>query len=482
MNTRNGNRTSRNETGAVCITGADGQHEAQAALNHTTTLQGEKEFNYDESSDDEPIFDTSPPTLTPIGDANVVVQAPSTAALAEAWQFFVRHQGAQGHEGNATNSSSITTQDLFVGTMGNNSTQLQGHHRMQQPQGNAWGSSITRQNSVTHRDSNALAVPERQHQPPVAEVQVARLQTEDIEIATAAKNAFSYRNAKKLQENHIKRRIVGTVKGHIFRKVKFLTCPEYYERVMKVIVEMEKPQDTARFVRIYKTAVVGAINTKRSACEQAALDAVHELLKRKNHIDEVDPPPYSMETLCKLRQSQTTDEKEAFQWFVGTLLQCVVGKTIWGRKKYQVMISDAVHANTSEKIITVSDEAFALVMYENYIEKWITRYHNPSQQGARATKILGKYTGNSIRCSEYGGWSTQGMERFNELCSLVEADRSSRNAREAEEQVMLSLRRTRFGEQPSQNGEANMNDQQTIMDLERTLERNVGIVNAFIEL
>ena len=74
------------------------------------------------------------------------------------------------------------------------------------------------------------------------------------------------------------------------------------------------------------------------------------------------------------------------------------------------------------------------------------------------------------------------MERFNELCSLVEADRSSRNAREAEEQVMLSLRRTRFGEQPSQNGEANMNDQQTIMDLERTLERNVGIVNAFIEL
>ena len=74
------------------------------------------------------------------------------------------------------------------------------------------------------------------------------------------------------------------------------------------------------------------------------------------------------------------------------------------------------------------------------------------------------------------------MERFNELCSLVEADRSSRNVREAEEQVMLSLRRTRFGEQPSQNGEANMNDQQTIMDLERTLERNVGIVNAFIEL
>ena len=70
----------------------------------------------------------------------------------------------------------------------------------------------------------------------------------DHELSSAGNKAYSYRIAKKLQENHVKRRIIGTVKGHIFRKVKFITCPEYYERVMKVIVEMEKPDDRARFV------------------------------------------------------------------------------------------------------------------------------------------------------------------------------------------------------------------------------------------
>ena len=73
------------------------------------------------------------------------------------------------------------------------------------------------------------------------------------------------------------------------------------------------------------------------------------------------------------------------------------------------------------------------------------------------------------------------MLQFNKLCSLVEEDRSSRNASEAEEQVMLSLRQQRFGEQ-SPNGVVNRNDQQCIIDSERSLERNVEIVNAYIEL
>jgi hypothetical protein len=251
---------------------------------------------------------------------------------------------------------------------------------------------------------------------------------------------------------------------------------------MKVIVEQEKPENKAKFVRVYKTCVVGAVNTKRSACKQAAAEVVRKLLKDKNHLDEVAPAPYSIETLRKLRQSQTAEEKEAFQWFLGELLECVVGKTIWGKKKYQVRISEAVHANTTEKIVTVSDEAFGLVLYKNYIDKWITKCdHSPSSQGERGKKILGKYTQSSVGYTEYGGWREEGVLQFNELCSLVEEDRSSRNAREAEEQVMLSLQRQRYGEQP-QNGAVNRNDQQSIIDSEKSLERNVEIVNAYIEL
>ena len=73
------------------------------------------------------------------------------------------------------------------------------------------------------------------------------------------------------------------------------------------------------------------------------------------------------------------------------------------------------------------------------------------------------------------------MLQFNKLCSLVEEDRSSRNESEAEEQVMLSLRQQQFGEQ-SPSGVVNRNDQQCISDSARCLERDMEIVNAYIEL
>ena len=79
-----------------------------------------------------------------------------------------------------------------------------------------------------------------------------------------------------------------------------------------------------------------------------------------------------------------------------------------GEKKYQARISEAVYANMTEKIVTVSDEAFGLILYENYIDKWITKYHNPSFQGERAKKILGKYTRSIVGYTEHGGWSEDG--------------------------------------------------------------------------
>ena len=92
--------------------------------------------------------------------------------------------------------------------------------------------------------------------------------------------------------------------------------------------------------------------------------------------------------LCKLRQSQTLEEKEAFLWFTDSLLECVCWKIAWGaKKKYRSRISDAKYDNTNESIVTVSDEAFALLFYENYINKWITRYHNPPPPGVKEVRL-----------------------------------------------------------------------------------------------
>jgi hypothetical protein len=140
-----------------------------------------------------------------------------------------------------------------------------------------------------------------------------------------------------------------------------------------------------------------------------------------------------MEILCKLRQSQSDLETEAFPWFAGELLQYVSGKRAWRpRTKYRAIISEATTNDTGELIVTISDKAFALLLYKNYIDKWIKRYHEDRRGEERTKRIAGRYTRSSIGCCEYGGWGKDGVLRFNELCQMVQEDRASRNAKEAD--------------------------------------------------
>ena len=94
---------------------------------------------------------------------------------------------------------------------------------------------------------------------------------------------------------------------------------------------------------------------------------------------------------------------------------------------------------------------------------------------------MGKYTRCSIGYSEYGGWSEEGVFWFNELCSIVVEDRSSRDAMDSEEWVMLTLRQQKYGE-PAQNNTENTDNENRIHDSETSLERTAQVVNAFIEL
>jgi hypothetical protein len=99
-------------------------------------------------------------------------------------------------------------------------------------------------------------------------------------------------------------------------------------------------------------------------------------------------------------------------------------------------------------LVTVSDEAFALLMLENYRDKWILRYEEAcSADGRRNTdkRIDGKYTSSVKGHTEFGGWSRKGIKRFNALCELVEADRISDMAAAVEAGFMNYMRNTEKG-------------------------------------
>jgi hypothetical protein len=78
---------------------------------------------------------------------------------------------------------------------------------------------------------------------------------------------------------------------------------------------------------------------------------------------------FTIEELCKLRRAETEREMEAFFWFIGEFLESVCGAQQWGKQKEHQLISKATLIGTDEKIVTKSDEAFALLMYKNY-GKW----------------------------------------------------------------------------------------------------------------
>jgi hypothetical protein len=269
-----------------------------------------------------------------------------------------------------------------------------------------------------------------------------------------SKRALSYRSASGSQQRHVKCRIQTLVKNQIFRKMKFITSETMFWRMMQMIVDTEDPTDRDQFIRVYKSCVVGSLNTKRSTCEQAGSRIVFELLNDKKYDDEDGRPVYTVDTLCRLRQSSSPHEKEAFFWFIGKFVEAVSGRRVWGRKKYYSKVSEASEKGTNEALVTVSDEAFAILLYENYIAKWIDRFVNKNTPGY-ISKVKGRYTSSPQGNCEYGGWTIEGVTRFNTLCRMVKADRRSENSSAMETEVMNSIRREKFGENHQQTSGVN---------------------------
>ena len=269
----------------------------------------------------------------------------------------------------------------------------------------------------------------------------------ETDDADTQKKAMSYRKAPQEQKENVADRIQVLVKGTIFRKLKFITSEAMFNKAMKIVIETEEPDHEEEFIRIYKTCVVGGINAERSTCEQAGARIVKELLTRQGYIEGDNDPPYSIETLVQLRQGSTVIDKEAFLWFIGEFVASVSGTKVWGRKKYYYRVSEAViDKGSQELVVTVSDEAFAILLYENYIEKWIARYHTERRGEKPHGKAKGKYTSSVTDHCLYGGWSAEGVTRFNALCAIVDEDRKSTDAKKAEDAVLLALRRRKFGD------------------------------------
>jgi hypothetical protein len=110
-------------------------------------------------------------------------------------------------------------------------------------------------------------------------------------------------------------------------------------------------------------------------------------------------------------------------YFCNTILECVAGKKAWKIQKKQKKIS--------KSCVTVSDEAFALLLLINSWNKFEFIADHP-QCEARGELPSTLYTEKKGRNKKMRGWSQEGINNFNHLCECVVKDRQSESGKRFE--------------------------------------------------
>lgn len=116
------------------------------------------------------------------------------------------------------------------------------------------------------------------------------------------------------------------------------------------------------------------------------------------------------------------NDKAQYSQFADWMIRAVHGKTSYADKA-------GSRNEVFSAFVTISQEAFALLLYKNGYENWIWMHNNAAtseeddddKPGYLYTNIRGR--DGLVFTSRNGGWSAEGMEEFNRLCSKVKGSR-----------------------------------------------------------
>jgi hypothetical protein len=268
------------------------------------------------------------------------------------------------------------------------------------------------------------------------------------------------------RQKHVAERVRTFVKTDVFRRIKFINSDTMFEQAIKLVMDHENipEQQRDQFQMLYESVFNEALNTKRSSCEQSGGKIVKESIAK---FAESGEDFFTVDELSTLRRAKTDRERKAFFWFFGTFLECVCGRRNWGKQKHYELISKATEKGGRGKIVTRSDEAFALLMFDNYIDKWTNPIAVTDQDAAgtneqgkrKQPRQRGKYTAKKSGHCKYGGWSREGTKQFNQFYKLVQEDRTCPQADAMEKELMAFCRKSQKGGRDHDGGDKQQQDE-----------------------
>ena len=110
--------------------------------------------------------------------------------------------------------------------------------------------------------------------------------------------------------------------------------------------------------------------------------------------------------------------KEQYTEFTDRMIRAVHGKSRYGDTASNTKLCD---------FVSTSQEAFAMLLYKNGYKIWVNNYDvEGSSEASESTEVSAGYlytARSSELTSRNGGWHPSGMQKFEHLYKIVQADR-----------------------------------------------------------
>ncbi|CAJ1943916.1 unnamed protein product, partial [Cylindrotheca closterium] len=229
-------------------------------------------------------------------------------------------------------------------------------------------------------------------------------------------------------QDAIKKGLYAFVKLHTFCRIKFPTTEEKGVRectkaVQKSYVLLPEGVDTDVFASKWQSSLRERLRMLRNNCQNSAKkkfisDWKEGVVPQNSEASLVTNYQDYVDDDGKARDNRK-DNYDSFLYFIDRILPSVNADVTkyYGDARCQFGLSNA---------FTVTDEAFGLLMVENYVEQWKALAKEwPSSdttedQGLKCKRMCslgGRYTG-SEKGMVAGGWDNGGINRFNELAQM----------------------------------------------------------------
>ncbi len=132
-----------------------------------------------------------------------------------------------------------------------------------------------------------------------------------------------------------------------------------------------------------------------------------------------------------LEKTENAEAKTFLLWYYERYLPVVAGKPYWSEDiKYYQLLTDTQDINGKQKVhVTVTSEAFGLLVWENCYVKWLKIFQLkaededadiPRGKEEGAQEFAGKWSDANCGQQKFGGWHEDAYAYFEEVTTFVE--------------------------------------------------------------